>query len=91
MEFAKILRDLRGEKTQEAIAESVGITKSSWAMYERGERVPRDEVKIRIADYFGVSVQDIFLPNTSTNSARRSRKHKLSRQRYGRQRDEVRR
>lgn len=60
MEFAKILRDLRGEKTQEAIAECVGVTKSSWAMYERGARIPRDEVKIRIADYFGVSVQDIF-------------------------------
>ena len=91
MEFAKILRDLRGEKTQEAIAESVGITKSSWAMYERGERVPRDEVKIRIADYFGVSVQDIFLPSTSTNSARRGWIHKWSRQRYGHQRGKVRR
>ena len=47
MDFGKILRDLRGEKTQEEIAKAVGITKSSWAMYERGERIPRDEVKIR--------------------------------------------
>lgn len=60
MEFAKILRELRGDRTQEAIAEAVGVTKSSWAMYERGERVPRDEVKVRIAAYFGRSVQDIF-------------------------------
>ena len=45
MDFGKILRDLRGEKTQEEIAKAVGITKSSWAMYERGERIPRDEVK----------------------------------------------
>ena len=60
MSFGKILRDLRGDKTQEEIAQAVGITKSSWAMYEREERIPRDEVKIQIAKYFGKSVQDIF-------------------------------
>ena len=60
MSFGKILRELRGDKTQEEIAQAVGITKSSWAMYEREERIPRDEVKIQIAKYFGKSVQDIF-------------------------------
>ena len=48
-----ILRKLRGDRTQEEIAAILGITKSSWAMYERDERVPRDEVKIRIANFFG--------------------------------------
>ena len=47
-----ILRKLRGDRTQEEIAAILGITKSSWAMYERDERVPRDEVKIRIANFF---------------------------------------
>lgn len=60
MSFGKILRNLRGDKTQEEIAQAVGVTKSSWAMYEREERIPRDEVKIQIAKYFGKSVQDIF-------------------------------
>ena len=55
-----ILRKLRGDRTQEEIAAALGITKSSWAMYERGERVPRDEVKIRIAKYFGKSVEELF-------------------------------
>ena len=55
-----ILRELRGEKTQEKVANDLGITKSSWAMYEREERVPRDEVKIQIAKYFKLPVQDIF-------------------------------
>lgn len=55
-----ILRELREKKTQEEVANDLGITKSSWAMYERDERVPRDEVKIRIAKYFGKSVQEIF-------------------------------
>ena len=55
-----ILRKLRGDRTQEEIAAILGITKSSWAMYERDERVPRDEVKIRIAKYFGKSVEELF-------------------------------
>lgn len=58
----KILRDLRGEKTQEQIALDLGITKSAWAMYERDQRIPRDEIKVRIAMYFGKSVQAIFYP-----------------------------
>lgn len=60
MDFGKILRELRGDKTQEEIAKAVGITKSSWAMYERGERIPSDEVKIQIAKYFGKTVQEVF-------------------------------
>ena len=60
MSLGKILRELRGDKTQEEIAQAVGVTKSSWAMYEREERIPRDEVKIQIANHFGKSVQDIF-------------------------------
>lgn len=54
------LRELRGNKTQEEIANEVQVTKSSWAMYERNERVPRDEVKIRIANFFNKTVQEIF-------------------------------
>lgn len=56
------LRELRGNQTQMEVAAGIGITKSSWAMYERGERVPRDEVKKRIAAYFGKTVQEIFFP-----------------------------
>lgn len=54
------LKQLRGNKSQDFIAKELGITKSAWAMYERNERMPRDEIKIRIAQYFGKSVQDIF-------------------------------
>lgn len=60
MSCGKTLKMLRGNKTQKMIAAEIGVTKSSWAMYERDERVPRDEVKIKIAKYFGKSVQEIF-------------------------------
>lgn len=60
MTFGEKLRKLRGERSQDEMAKELGITKSSLAMYERNERVPRDEVKIRIAEYFGKSVQELF-------------------------------
>lgn len=63
MNTSDILKELRGNKSQAEIASSVGVTKSAWAMYERGERVPRDEVKIKIAKHFGRSVQEIFYPS----------------------------
>jgi DNA-binding XRE family transcriptional regulator len=60
MSCGDMLRTLRGDKSQSCIANDIGITKSSWAMYERNERVPRDEIKIKIANYFGRTVQEIF-------------------------------
>ena len=60
MPYNEQLKMLRGEKSQGEIARQIGITKSSWAMYERGERVPRDEIKIKIANFFGKTVQEIF-------------------------------
>lgn len=63
MSFGEKLRLLRGSKSQDEIAKEIGVTKSSWAMYERNERIPRDEVKIKIANFFGKSVQEIFFGN----------------------------
>lgn len=54
------LKALRGDKTQRKVAADLGITKSALAMYERDERVPRDEIKVRIAEYYGESVQSLF-------------------------------
>lgn len=60
MPFGLKLKELRGNRSQEEIAREIGVTKSSWAMYERNERIPRDEVKVKIASYFGKTVQEIF-------------------------------
>ena len=60
MSCGNILRNLRGDKSIEKTAREIGVSKSAWAMYERDERVPRDEVKIRIANHFGKSVQEIY-------------------------------
>lgn len=55
------LRILSGE-TMEALARSINVTQSAITMYESGRRIPRDEIKIRIADHFGVPVESIFFP-----------------------------
>lgn len=60
MTMGEKLREHRGGLTQEEVAKSVGITKSAYAMYERDERTPRDEVKIKLATFFKTSVQNLF-------------------------------
>ena len=63
-----ILRGLRGDRTQEQVAADIGITKSAYAMYEQDRRIPRDEIKVMIAQYFGVSVTEIFYPQIEHES-----------------------
>lgn len=63
MSIGAKLKSLRGAKTQQEVAKDLNITKSALAMYERDERVPRDEIKVRIANYYGESVQSIFFSN----------------------------
>lgn len=58
--IGETLIKLRGERTQEEVAKAVGVTKSAISMYENNERIPRDEVKRKMAAYFNVSVEKIF-------------------------------
>lgn len=60
VEAGKKIRSMRGTESRQAIADKLGISKSALAMYERGERIPRDEIKARIAKHFNVSVESIF-------------------------------
>lgn len=52
---------LRGERSQEEVAKALGISVSALSMYEQGNRIPRDEVKIRMADYYGITIEELFL------------------------------
>ena len=54
------LRTLRGERTVEEVSDALGLCRSAVSMYESGSRTPRDDIKIRIAAYYGKTVQDIF-------------------------------
>lgn len=46
--------------TQAQFAQTLGVSVSTVAMYEAGERVPRDEIKKKIAKAAGTLVDPIF-------------------------------
>ena len=54
------LISLRGNRSQQEVARANLISVSALGMYERGERIPRDDVKIRLAKYYDTTVQAIF-------------------------------
>lgn len=60
--IADNLRYLRKRKgvTQTEVAKALGIPTTTYNAYETGQNVPRDEMKLKIADYFDRSVQFIF-------------------------------
>ena len=56
----KRLTELRGDRSQERVARDNNLSLSAYTTYERGERIPRDEIKIRLAAYYQKTVQEIF-------------------------------
>lgn len=57
---AATLVNLRNGKSREEIAEAIGIGVSTLQMYENAQRIPRDSIKIKLANFYGVTVQSIF-------------------------------
>ena len=58
--YGKRLIELRGEKSQAEVAKAIGIATSTLGMYEIEQRVPRDSIKVLLAQYYNTTVQDIF-------------------------------
>lgn len=56
------LRECRTKlgKSMDEVSSELGISQSAISMYENGDRVPRDEIKIKLADYYKTSVQALF-------------------------------
>ncbi|WP_390407077.1 helix-turn-helix domain-containing protein [Lacticaseibacillus jixiensis] len=68
---AERLTDLRHEHPrlrQADVAEVLGIGTSTYSMYEQGLREPDDETKLKLARYFGVSV-DYLVGNSDLPTA----------------------
>lgn len=60
IKIGEILTNLRGDRTREEVANAVNISTSALAMYETGNRIPRDNIKIRLARYYKKPIVDIF-------------------------------
>ena len=59
-EIGRRLIMLRGKRRREDVAKALEISPSAIAMYENGERIPRDEIKVKIAQFYNTTVQEIF-------------------------------
>lgn len=59
-EIGKRLESLRGSRSQAEVARATNLTPSAIWMYEHGERIPKDEIKIILAKYYKTSVAKIF-------------------------------
>ena len=62
IEIGKRLLKLRTDKglLQHQVAESIGVDKSTIGAYERGYRMPRDDVKVQLANFYKVDVSSLF-------------------------------
>lgn len=70
MNIAERLVDARGDIPRKVVAEAIGVSISALTMYETGKRVPRDELKVKLANYYGRTVQSLFFDGVVTNSDR---------------------
>lgn len=68
MTIGEKLIALREKRSQKEVAEAIDVCRSALSMYEQNERVPRDEIKIRISNYYGVTVQELFFANQNHES-----------------------
>ena len=55
MNIIKQLR-IENELKQREVAEKIGVTLSAYSNYEQGIRQPDDDIKIRLADFYDVSL-----------------------------------
>ena len=58
--IGKKLVNLRGDLTREEVADELSISVSALAMYEQGKRTPRDEIKIKLSNFYNVSIESLF-------------------------------
>jgi len=56
-DLGKAIQRLRGDRTQKVCAEKVGLSPSSWSLYESGSRNPRQDMRRRLARGLGVDQQ----------------------------------
>ncbi|MGB9661916.1 MAG: helix-turn-helix transcriptional regulator [Moorellaceae bacterium] len=69
MEKRKRLIELRNKVPRTKIAKIIGITPQMLGMIERGERTPSLYLAKKIADFYGVTVEEIFFGDNRNNTS----------------------
>lgn len=56
------LRELRGfDRTQDEVADALGISRTILSKYENGRAIPGGDIVVKLAGFYGVSTDYIFL------------------------------
>lgn len=50
----------RGKEPRAVVCAAVGISASALRMYETGQRIPRDNIKVKLAEHYKTDVQTLF-------------------------------
>lgn len=58
--MSEMLKQARGDMSRKDVANKLGISLSALSMYESGKRVPRDELKVRMAKLYNTTVGHLF-------------------------------
>jgi len=68
-EIGKRLRLLRGIRTRKEVEKATGISQGRLGNYEHGSRVPNDEAKVILSNYYGITVQELFYTNSNNGKS----------------------
>ena len=77
IQISNRIRELRftaGELTQQTLADRVGITRQTVVALEQGKYCPSLELAFRIAETFGVGVEEVFQRQSNSSQSKRSTK-----------------
>lgn len=77
--FSSNLRKLRGNRSQQEIADDLHVTRQAYTSWENGTRTPKIAQIEKIADYFGVGVDIVARDYEQINSLNESEIEKLIR------------
>lgn len=61
----QVMVKLRGDRSQKQMAKELGVPVSSYAMIELGYRFPRKEVQAKLANFFEVTVDELFFNHSN--------------------------
>ncbi len=77
IQISNRIRELRftaGELTQQTLADRVGITRQTVVALEQGKYYPSLELAFRVAETFGVGVEEVFQRQSNSSQSKRSTK-----------------
>lgn len=65
MTIGEKLKELRADSSIRQVSSALGITYQSYWNYENDVQVPRDDIKLKIARHYNLTVDEIFFANSA--------------------------